>query len=92
MQPNDRPPRLSTVPDDTIDEPDLTLIHPERLVHLLGPITSVPNSPTTRLYQAIMLAPTLTVCEALLRDEPVPVSALDPVWARRFGLTSRRAA
>jgi hypothetical protein len=39
-----------------------------------------------RLWRAIMLSPTIDVCEALLREEPVPRSALDPVWARRFGL------
>jgi hypothetical protein len=39
-----------------------------------------------RLWRAIMLGPTIDVCEALLREEPVPRSALDPVWARRFGL------
>lgn len=72
--------------------PDLTLIHPERLLHLLGPVPSLPNSPTTRIYQAVMLAPNITICEALLRNEPVPVSALDPVWAKRFGLTRKAAA
>ena len=37
-------------------------------------------------WRAIMLAPNLEVCESLMRQEPVPVSALDPDWARRFGL------
>lgn len=72
--------------------PDLTLIHPERLLHLLGPVPTVPNSPVHRIYQAVMLAPTLPICEALLRNEPVPVSALDPVWAKRFGLARKAAA
>jgi hypothetical protein len=37
------------------------------------------------LYRAVMLAPTLEVCEALLRDEQVPLSRLDPVWVRKLG-------
>jgi hypothetical protein len=67
-------------------------IHLERLLHLLGPAPALPNSPVHKLYQAIMLAPNITICEALLRNEPVPISALDPTWARRFGLTRRKAA
>ena len=72
--------------------PDLTLIHPERLLHLLGPVPTVHTSPVAAIYKAVMLAPTLPTCEALLRNEPVPVSALDPTWAKRFGLNARRAA
>ena len=41
-----------------------------------------------RYWQAIMLARDLETCEALLRGEAVPVSRLDPVWMRRFGLRS----
>jgi hypothetical protein len=37
------------------------------------------------LYRAVMLAPTLPVCEALLRDETVPIGQLDPVWVRKLG-------
>jgi hypothetical protein len=37
------------------------------------------------LYRAVMLAPTLEVCESLLRDERVPLSRLDPVWVRKLG-------
>jgi hypothetical protein len=33
-----------------------------------------------------MLAPNLTVYRALMRGEDVPVAALDPYWARRYGL------
>lgn len=43
-----------------------------------------------RLWRAIVLAPSLPICKALLRGEDVPVSALDPLWCRRFGI--RRAA
>jgi hypothetical protein len=38
------------------------------------------------VYRAVMLAPTLSVCEALLRGETVPLSRLDPVWVRRLGV------
>ena len=41
---------------------------------------------TSRLWRAMMLAPSLEVCEALLRGESVPIDRLDPVWVRRFGL------
>lgn len=39
-----------------------------------------------RLWRAMMLAPTLSICRALLRGECVPVSSLRPEWARRYGL------
>lgn len=45
-----------------------------------------PGTDIHALYRAIMLAPTLTVCEALLRRETVPISRLDPEWVRRLGL------
>jgi hypothetical protein len=35
-----------------------------------------------------MLAPRIEIAEALLCGEAIPVCALDPLWARRFGLTS----
>jgi hypothetical protein len=34
----------------------------------------------------MMLAPTITICEALLRDEKVPIDRLRPEWVQRFGL------
>lgn len=40
--------------------------------------------------RAILLAPTIDVCEALLQGEDVPVSRLDPKWVAAFGL--RRAS
>lgn len=43
-----------------------------------------------QLARAVMLAPTLDVCEALLRGEIVPESRLDPAWVRRYGI--RRSA
>lgn len=39
-----------------------------------------------RLFAAVMLAPTIEVCEALLRGDPAPVDRLDPVWAEKYGL------
>ena len=41
---------------------------------------------TQRIWRAIMLSPTLEVCNALLRNEQVPLNQLDPVWVERFGL------
>lgn len=40
----------------------------------------------SRLARAVLLAPSIDVCEALLLGEAVPLSRLDPVWVRRFGL------
>ena len=39
-----------------------------------------------KLLRAIRLAPTLDICEAILRREPVPRSALDPQWAKAYRL------
>jgi hypothetical protein len=33
-----------------------------------------------------MLAPSLEVCEALLRGERLPIGRLDPEWVRRLGV------
>lgn len=44
-----------------------------------------------RLWRAFMLSPSIEVCEALLRGESVPLSRLDPVWVRRFGLKEEEA-
>jgi hypothetical protein len=43
-----------------------------------------------RIGRAIMLAPTLHICEALLRGENVPLSLLDHRWFRKYGI--RRTA
>lgn len=45
-----------------------------------------------RFYRALMVSPTLSVCQALLRGEHVPTSALDPVWLARFGIRQQRRA
>lgn len=44
------------------------------------------------LRQAVLLAPTLTICEHLLRGEHIPLSQLDPHWVTRFGLRHNEAA
>jgi hypothetical protein len=41
-----------------------------------------------RIWRAMMLAPTLEVCGALLCGETVPVERLDPDWVKRFGVKS----
>lgn len=38
------------------------------------------------LERAVMLAPTLEICEALLRGEAVPLSKLDDFYFRRYGV------
>lgn len=43
-----------------------------------------------RLERAVMLAPTLAICKALLRGEAVPQSQLDPSYFHRYGI--RRAS
>lgn len=40
----------------------------------------------SRAWRALMLAPTIEIWQALLDGQAVPVSQLDPLWARRFGL------
>lgn len=41
---------------------------------------------TRALWRAVMLSPSLEVCEALLRGEKVPLPALDPLWVKRLRL------
>lgn len=36
--------------------------------------------------QCLRLAPDLETFEALLRDDEVPISRLDPYWVERYGL------
>lgn len=40
-----------------------------------------------RLGAAVMLAPRVEVCEALLAGLPVPADRLDPRWVRRLRLS-----
>lgn len=75
------------MPADPLSPPAARRPIPQALLlELLGPTPTLPSNPLARLYKAIMLAPSIEVCEALLRAEPVPTSALDPVWARRYGI------
>jgi hypothetical protein len=39
-----------------------------------------------RIWRAMMVAPTLEICMALLEGQAVPQERLDPVWLERFGL------
>jgi hypothetical protein len=39
-----------------------------------------------RGYRAMMLAPTLEICRALLRGESVPIDQLDQAQLARYGL------
>lgn len=41
-----------------------------------------------RVWRAVMLAPALEACEALLRGETVPDERLDQEWVERFGVKS----
>jgi hypothetical protein len=41
---------------------------------------------STSFAKAFRLAPSVEVLEALLRGERVPVSRLDPEWAKAYGL------
>jgi hypothetical protein len=41
---------------------------------------------TRRTWRAMMLAPMLEVCAALLRGEAVPTERLDAEWVKRFGV------
>jgi hypothetical protein len=58
----------------------------EDLVAYLQCDMRVDQADTRRLWRAVVLAPSLEVCEALLRGQDVPRSQLDPLWARRLGL------
>ena len=41
------------------------------------------------IWKAIVLSPTLELCEALLRGESVPVERLDCEWVERLGRQRR---
>lgn len=43
-------------------------------------------------WRAMMLAPSIEVCRALLVGESVPLSALRAEWVERFGLREDQAA
>lgn len=54
--------------------------------HAVDHDAQITDGRATRLYKAVMLAPTLETCRALLEGQHVPVQRLDPSWARRYGL------
>lgn len=71
----------------------MTDLHPavqdaQELLQLEELHRAYPN--LSRLERAVNLALTLEACEALLRDETVPLSKLDPSYFRRYGI--RRTA
>lgn len=49
-------------------------------------INSSADSASRRLWRAIVLSPKLETLIAMLDGQDVPVSALDPLWQRRFGM------
>lgn len=58
----------------------------EEIVDYLRCDTRLDPLTDAREWRALVLAPSLVVWQALLEGQDVPVSALDPLWARRFGL------
>ena len=63
----------------------------DRLLQALRPVHELYRDTRERrellaLLKAIRLAPTLEICEDLLRGEHVPLSKLDPEWAKAYGL------
>lgn len=63
----------------------------DRLLYALEPVLakyrdSKKRRESLHLHKALRLAPSLEMCEALLRGEKVPVSKLDPRWARAYGI------
>lgn len=41
---------------------------------------------TNRIWKAIMLSPTVEICDALLRGQHVPAEKLNQEWLQRFGM------
>jgi len=63
----------------------------DRLLEALAPVLakyrdSKERNESLALIRAVRLARSLEVCEALLRGEKVPLSMLDPKWAKAYGL------
>jgi hypothetical protein len=51
----------------------------------VGPWQLATSAELAALYRAVMLAPNIHTCEALLRGETVPLSKLDAEAVRRHG-------
>jgi hypothetical protein len=65
-------------------EPEPDPIGPE-LERLLTKIDRDRDDHANQLWRAMMLAPTLTICRALLAGETVDPSTLNQTWLLRFG-------
>jgi len=62
----------------------------EPMAKLPAPPDAEPQRSRLReIWKAMMLSPTLEVCEALLRGESVPLERLDPEWVARFARRER---
>jgi hypothetical protein len=59
-----------------------------RSADVTPPTQSLQPATVGPIWRAMMLAPTLEVCEALLRGERVPIGRLDRDWVKRFGVKS----
>lgn len=57
----------------------------EREEKLLRKDAAAFSAAAGEVWRAMVLAPSLEVCEALLRGEPVPLNRLDPKWVARLG-------
>lgn len=73
--------------------PELTMDETDRLIAALGieiggdtRTRRLDRRRDARLMAVIRLAPTIEIAEAMLRGERVPVSRLDPEWAKAYGL------
>lgn len=58
----------------------------EDIVDYLQADTRTDPIAATRPWRALVLAPNPETWQALLERQPVPRTALDPLWAKRFGL------
>lgn len=61
-------------------------VAPSDILPLLEMPRYIGDHYSRRLWRAIMLSPTIEICEALLRGENVPTSQLDPLWVKRLGI------
>ena len=50
---------------------------------------SISDEDAARGWRAMMLAPTLEICQALLRGESVPLDQLRPDWVEWFDIRDR---
>lgn len=48
--------------------------------------TGITENDTRIIWRAMMLTPKVEVCDALLKGQKVPKSALDPLWRKRYRL------